>query len=63
MPGWDQGTNGYGSAMTIVVIILIVLALVIGLGALLEGLAWLLLITLALLAGAAILGRKAFSGR
>ncbi|MCD9622821.1 hypothetical protein [Rhabdothermincola salaria] len=47
--------------MTVVVIVLIVLALLIGIGALIEGLAWLLLVTLALIAGAVILGRRAFA--
>jgi lysylphosphatidylglycerol synthetase-like protein (DUF2156 family) len=49
--------------MTVVVIILIVLALLVGIGALLEGLAWMLLITLALIAAAVILGRRAFTRR
>lgn len=44
--------SGYTVAVTVVIIVLLVLALVFGVGAVLEGLAWLFLITLLLLLAA-----------
>jgi hypothetical protein len=49
--------------MTAIVIILIVIALIVGIGALLEGLAWMFLITVGLLALAAVFGARAFGRR
>ena len=42
--------------MTVVIIILLLLALAFGVGAVLEGLAWLFLITLVLIVAAAVFG-------
>ena len=53
---FDAGHTGYGSVMTALLVLLIVLALVFGIGAVLEGLAWLLLIAVALLVAAAWFG-------
>lgn len=48
--------DGYPGRVTVLVIVLLVLALVFGVGAVLEGLAWLFLITLILLVAAGWFG-------
>jgi ABC-type xylose transport system permease subunit len=49
--------------MTAVLIILVLLAIAFGVGAVIEGLAWMFLIVLALLAVAVLLGRRTLGGR
>ena len=49
--------------MTLVIVILVVAALLFGIGAVIEGLAWMFLITVALIALAVVFGARALGKR
>lgn len=56
MAGSNVVEAGSSPGMAVVLIILLVLALIFGVGAVLEGLAWMLLVTAALIVAAAVFG-------